>query len=370
MSSTSPLELTASVVIARIESGEYPRDVIVTVARGFLPLPQEDLVAILAYLTASHDAEIASLASASLGDIPTRVLMEFAANETAEPVHLERLLRATSDPVVLEALIRNRVVSDSAIVALAGRANADIQEVIVINQARILRAPEILDALLGNPNLSADARRRAMETREEFFEKKARIQKALEEAAAAALLVAEDEVAVDLPVDAIADLLAMAEADPGAAVPPVELSEPEKEDPKKLSIWAQVLVMTVSEKVQLAFKGGKTERSILIRDRNKLICSAVVRNPRLSDGEIESFASMRNIDEEVLRLITTRRDWMSKYSIVQALARNPKTPIGVVLPMINRLTLRDLKSLKDDRNVSETVRQIARKAFLQRSQKS
>jgi hypothetical protein len=361
MSSTSPLELTASGIIARIESGQYPREVIVTVARGFVPLPQEDLVAILSYLAESPDAEIASLATASMSDIPTRSLLDFATNESREAVSLERMIRATSDPVVLEALIRNRAVSDAAIVGLAIRANADVQEVIVINQARILRAPEILDALLANPNLSGDVRRRALETREEFFEKKARVQKAQAEAIAAALLVEEDEVAVDLPDDLIADLLAIAATDQGTAAPPPELSEPEKEDPKKLSIWA---------KVQLAFKGGKTERTILIRDRNKLICSAVVRNPRLSDGEVEGFASMRNIDDEVLRLISNRRDWMSKYPIVLALARNPKTPIGVVLPMINRLTLRDLKTLKDDRNVSETVRQLTRKAFLQRTQKT
>jgi hypothetical protein len=65
-----------------------------------------------------------------------------------------------------------------------------------------------------------------------------------------------------------------------------------------------------------------------------------------------------------------RRDWVSKYNIAHILVRNPKTPIGVVLPIINRLTLRDLKSLKDDRNVSEVVRTSARKMFIQRSQKS
>ena len=128
--------------------------------------------------------------------------------------------------------------------------------------------------------------------------------------------------------------------------------------------------MGVSEKVKLAFKGGKTERTILVRDHNRLICSAVMRNPRMTESEVELIAGMRGVAEEVLRLIGARREWASKYNITITLARNPKTPIGVVLPLINRLTLRDLKSLKDDKGVSEVVRSSARKLFAQRSQKS
>jgi hypothetical protein len=93
---------------------------------------------------------------------------------------------------------------------------------------------------------------------------------------------------------------------------------------------------------------------LLVRDRNKLICSAVMRNPRMSEQEVESIAGMRNVEEEVLRLIGMRRDWMSKYNIALTLCRNPKAPMGVVLPLINRLTLRDLKGLKDDKGVSRS----------------
>jgi len=120
----------------------------------------------------------------------------------------------------------------------------------------------------------------------------------------------------------------------------------------------------------MAFKGGKTWRTILVRDRNKLVCSAVMRNPRMSESEAEQIAGMRNVDDEVLRLISTRRDWMSKYNVLIALARNPKVPIGVVVPLINRLTLRDLKGLKDDKGVSEVVRSMSRKLYQQRSKKS
>jgi hypothetical protein len=362
--STSSAELSGDVVIDRIDSGHYPREVVETIARGFLPLPQDDLIAVLAFLTRSSDSELAVGARASLADVPFRTIQAFAANESAPPAHLALLMRASEDPFILEALIRNRAVPDVLVSELAAvTADAAVQEVVVINQARILRAPEIIDALLANPHLTADVRRRVLETREEFFDKKARL-------AAQLVEVDEDEPMLSLPDEPIADLLEKAVEEQQPDAPPPQLTETEKVDEKKMSVFSQILVMSVSDKVKLAFKGGKTERVILIRDRNKLVCSAVMRNPRMSELEVESIAGMRNIEEEVLRLITLKREWVSKYNIVLTLARNPKCPVGVVLPLINRLTLRDLKGLKDDKGVSETARALARKLFAQRSVKS
>jgi hypothetical protein len=357
-----PAELSGAVIIERIGSDQYPREIVETIARGFLPLPHDDLIAVLAFLTNSSDAAIAAAAHASLADVPSRSVHALASNERAPADHLALLMRATTDPFILEALIRNRAVPDALVAEVAAVADAAVQEIVIINQARILRAPEILDALLANPNLTADVRRRVMETREEFFDKKARA------AAAEVAEVDEDAPMLTLSDEPIADLLEKAAADETEAPPPA-LMESEKTDEKKLSIFAQILTMSVSDKVKLAFKGGKTERVILVRDHNKLVCSAVMRNPRMSELEVEGIATMRNVEEEVLRIISMKREWTSKYSIVLSLARNPKCPVGVVLPMINRLTLRDLKGLKDDKGVSETVRSLARKMYLQRSHK-
>jgi len=361
-----PAELCGAVVIERIASGQYPREVVETIARGFLPLPQDDLIAVLAYLTNLPDAAISAAAKSSLADIPTRSVHAFASNESAPAEHLALLMRATDEPFILEALIRNRALPDALVAEVAAVADAALQEIVVINQARILRAPEILDALLANPNLTADVRRRVMETREEFFDKKARVAAAEPVEAEAD----EDEPILTLSEEPIADLLEKAATEPATDAPPPALMESEKTDQKKLSVFAEILLMNVSEKVKLAFKGGKTERMILVRDHNKLVCSAVMRNPRMTELEVESIASMRNIEEEALRLIAMKRDWISKYNIAVTLARNQKCPVGVVLPLINRLTLRDLKGLKDDKGVSETVRSMARKMFLQRSHKA
>jgi hypothetical protein len=357
MSATAPGELSASAVIGLVESGAYPRDVVATIARGFLPLPQEELIGVLVYLAQSDDEEIAGYARTALtDDIPSRAVFEYASNENLEPEHLQRLLEVTADDLVLEALIRNKAVSDAAIADLARRAEPRVQEVIVINQTRIIRAPEILEALLDNPGLTADARRRALETREEFFEKKARIE-------------AEEEEELDIPLDAIADLLEKAAQITDPVATTVALQESEKADPQKAALWNRVQFMSIAEKVQLAFRGDRMARILLIRDRNKLVCSAAMRNPRMTDQEAEMIAGMRNVEDEVLRLLGNRRDFMGKYNIVLTLCRNPKAPIGVVMPLINRLTLRDLKGLKDDRGVQHVVRDTARKAYLLRTRK-
>jgi hypothetical protein len=359
--STTPGELTAAQVIGQLRAGTYPHDVLLTLARGFLPLPQEDLIAVLSYLSLIDDQEAATLAKASLHDIPVRSVHGFASNENASPEHLGLLMRATQDAHILEALIRNRAVSDEAVVELASRADGAVQEVVVINQTRILRAPQILDALLENPRVTQDTRRRVLETREEFFEKKARIEELKR------ILGEEDVIDETVPDEAIADLLELVEKEPVAVLPPIgEVTIEGLELEKKKSLWSILATMPISQKVQLAFKGNKSVRMVLVRERNRLVASAAVRNPRITESEAEQIAGMRDVSEDVLRIIGMRRDWSSKYPVALALSKNPKTPVGVVLPLINRLTLRDLKGLKDDKGVSETVRASARRLYAAR----
>ncbi len=362
MTGAAPSDLNASTIISQIESGAYPREAVITIAKGFLPLSQDDLITVLSFLHASEDGEIRESARASLLDIPSRILVAHASNELISPFDLVRLLDVSTDAPVLEALIRNRKVPDQAIIRLAGRAEGQIQEIIVINQMRILREPAILEALLINPALTPDARRRALEVREEFFEKRREVEE----------FPGLDPELADLPLDAITDLLeeALAADAAGEVSTTLELPAIESADERSQSLLSKLLKMNTAQKVMLAFKGDKTTRSILVRDRSRIICSAAIRNPRMTDSEAESIAALRNVEEEVLRILSKKREWMAKYPIVLALCRNPKAPVGVVLPLISRLTLRDLKGLKDDKGVSEAARVLARKTYLLRNQKS
>lgn len=134
-----------------------------------------------------------------------------------------------------------------------------------------------------------------------------------------------------------------------------------------LSLSLRIQRMTVSEKLQLALKGNKEIRSILIRDPNKDVALAVIENPKITDTEIELIVQSRNAPEEVLRTIAKNREWMKNYSIVNALVNNPKTPVGISLSLISNLKNRELYYIEKSRNVPSVLRITAKKLLTQRS---
>jgi hypothetical protein len=111
-------------------------------------------------------------------------------------------------------------------------------------------------------------------------------------------------------------------------------------------------------------KGTREQRAQLIRDSNRIVAVAVLSSPKVTDSEIETFARMANVAEEVLRIIGTNRSWLKNYSVVLALTRNPKTPPAISMQLMHRLGDKDVKMLAIDRNVPEALRQAARRAMV------
>jgi hypothetical protein len=122
-------------------------------------------------------------------------------------------------------------------------------------------------------------------------------------------------------------------------------------------------LLPILDRMKLAMKGTREQRAALVRDPNKMVSVAVLSSPKLTETEVEGFAKMANVSEEVLRIIATNRAWTKNYTIVSALVRNPKTPPALSLNMVRRLNERDIKMLAIDRNVPEALRLAARKAL-------
>ena len=122
--------------------------------------------------------------------------------------------------------------------------------------------------------------------------------------------------------------------------------------------------MTVPEKVKCATKGTREMRAILIRDANRMVAAAVLSCPKVNDAEVESFAKMGNVSEDILRTIAMSRAWTKNYSVVLALVKNAKTPVAITLNLMQRLTDTDVKKLASDRNVPEPLRLAARKRIV------
>lgn len=126
-------------------------------------------------------------------------------------------------------------------------------------------------------------------------------------------------------------------------------------DPKILT------ALPVPRRIKLAMLGTREQRNQLIRDSNKLVAAAVLSSPKLTVTEVEAFARMTNVTEDVLRVIAVNRAWLKNYGVVVALTRNPKTPPALSMTLLTRLNEHDTKLLAGDRNVSEAVRLAARK---------
>jgi hypothetical protein len=141
----------------------------------------------------------------------------------------------------------------------------------------------------------------------------------------------------------------------------------EPEVKKRQSLLQRMATMNIVQRIQLAVKGGREERMLLIRDPNKIVQRGVLQSPRLTDLEIENFAAMTNVSQEVLRIISKNRNFMKSYVVIKNLTKNPKSPLDVSLHLLPHLTPADLKQLAANKNVPETLRSTALKLQRQRN---
>jgi hypothetical protein len=132
------------------------------------------------------------------------------------------------------------------------------------------------------------------------------------------------------------------------------------------SALQKISKLDIKGRIQLAMKGTKEERSILVRDGTKLVALAVLESPKVTDGEVEKFAAQKNVLEALLRAIAMKRRFIKQYAVMRNLVFNPRTPIDVSLGLIKYLLTTDLRNLTGNKEVSETVRKMATRMFRQK----
>lgn len=391
------LEITSeNPVVKAIIEGSAPQPARLAAARGLLPLPQQDLLEVLVALSNNSDAEIAEAANETLqSEGPDELLIAAKADETAPTVLAYLANQTEAKREIHEALILNRNTPDEALAVLASATkDGPLLELVALNQQRLVRFPQLIEAILGNAGRTAEAERRARETKKEFFEKERGARQIADELRArgktaaaeffesAELTSASGNLSVE---DAwiIAEHIEVSDSDIDDSWLPSERYEEfafesseqiaaniqrviEGENleggevtAERVSLIRRIMLMNTRDRMKLAMKGDREARSILIRDANKVVCSAVINNPRITEQEIENISAMRTISDEVLRLIALNRSWARSYPIIHNLARNPRTPIPTAIGILPRIRTKDLLNLSQSRNVSEAVRRQA-----------
>jgi regulator of extracellular matrix RemA (YlzA/DUF370 family) len=379
--------------VRAILEGTAPQQAQLAAASGLLPLTQSDLLEVLVGLRQSSDAEIAEAAKATLEAQESEDLLTAAKSDETSPSVLD-YLATVSDGTreIHEAVILNRNTSDQAIAALASLTpHGSLLELISSNQQRLVRFPQIIDAILANSDRSAEAERRARETKQEFFEKERGAQQIAEELrargkTAAAEFFERSELTEGLTVEdawLIAEHIEVSDAElDNSWLPAERYEELRAETPEehaanfkrvieyeriemgevpaeRVTLIRRVMFMNARDRMKLAMKGDREARSILIRDSNRVVATAVIKNPRVTDQEVENIAAMRTVADEVLRLIAMNRAWARSYAIIHNLVRNPRSPIPTVITILPRIRTKDLHHLSLNRNVSEAVRRQA-----------
>ena len=382
-------------VVKSILSGNAPPAARLACARGLLPLRQADLLEALIHLSSDVDPEVARAAQGTLDSQQASDLLSVAKADDASPSVLGYLASlSNAGPEIHEAVAGNNNTPDKAIALLAGMtSDAFLLEFITLNQQRLIRTPEIIDAILLNPARTPEAERRAKETHREFFEKERGVRQIAQELrargnSAAAEFIETAELAGitgQMSVDdawVIAQHIEVSDDDIDDAWLARELIEemmvetPEQvaanaqavinaerlegdASPERISLIRRIMFMTVKDRVKLGIKGDREARGILIRDANRIVATAVMHNPRLTDHEVENIAAIRTVAEEVLRIIGMNRAWARSYPIIHNLVRNPRTPMATAVQILSRIRTKDLKSITMNRNVSEAVRRQA-----------
>jgi hypothetical protein len=319
-------------------------------AQGALPLKPEDLVDLLLHLTRDADNDVRDAAEATLRGTPAETLLPLAKDRQTPSNVLAWVLANRSERELCEAALQNTSLADDAIESRVHSLPAELAELVVINQVRLLRRTTLLAALESNPHLNNDQRRRLRELRETFRigEAPAPEASAVEPSVPSTTAPAEPEV----------------EEPPPATVDEAlkrYLTDEEQGETQKVSAVQRVFRMNTAQKVILALKGTREERTVLIRDPNRMVATAVLGSPRFTDAEVEAVAAMRNVQDEILRIIGTHKEWTKRYGVISSLVKNPRTPLAVSIGLVARLNPRDLKAIAVDRNVSEVVRRQAQR---------
>jgi len=353
MSASGGISSVAELLV-KIRQGMAPRALRLFAAQGLLPVSREELIRVNLILTADGDQEVAGAAQATLAGFTTDNFMAVLQVDDADALELDLLARCRQDEALWQAIIRHPKSANETLRWVARLAPPVTQDVLITNQVRVLGCLELLEDLRANPQVTQEVLRRVREFEEEF------LQKAIVWASAEGL---PSEI-LEMPSieQVLAELRAIGMQLPGGEIEIERLVfELEPGAPEELrDAGARIGQMNTAQRVLQALRGTREERLLLVRDRSPLVVRAVMLSPKLNEIDVERIAGMRATTEEALRIIASRPRWLRRYGVLRSLVFNPKTPPGIALQLVRRLSQRDLVLISHDRGVSETVRRVAK----------
>jgi hypothetical protein len=321
--------ITVSSAVAKIVNKDVSYAERLAAARGETSLTGRDLLTALYFLYCGGDREIRSAGVRTLRQLPPESLAEVAVLPDLPPRILHFLAQVRgSEPLLFQAIIDHPACPQATLIFLLEHAERRLFSLVFAREALWRSFPDAVSALLRNPQLTE------------------------EERAALANPVEPD------PLDDEDDEELAADADP--------LQPPDEENYSKYQL---AIDMGVSEKIKMALTGDKEWRSIFLKDSNKLVNTAVLKNPRVTDGEVLAVVKSKTSSEELIRIVLMNKDWMKLSAVRSALVSHPKTPVASALRFMDSLTIKELKELSKSKSVSQVVVAAARRVLAEKAKK-
>jgi len=412
-------------MIDQIRANKLPSNMMQFAAKGALQVSADENIEILVHL-ARHNKVFGDLARITLAGWDEKASLAAASDpKTAREVLDYFIAPENLRPKLLPALLENPSVPDSQIEKVAVSVSNDAIAT-MLQSKRVRASRAVLQSLRSNPYLKGEEAKAVAElltpargaasaavqenggTTSVAPESQPDAPSAQESASASANEPAEieegevpdaavadylaqnaSEIAAEKdkafhPVGGVVDLLgadyfpvveskevaapsAQAPSAAGAAAKPAAKVQAKAPPPgQRDNTLQKINRLDVKGRIQLALKGNKEERSILIRDGTKVVALAVLEAPKITDGEVEKFALQKNVLEAVLRQIPLKRRFMKNYIVVRNLVSNPRTPLDLGLGLMKHLLVQDLKNLSANKEIAETVRKLALKMYKQK----
>ncbi|HEY6130197.1 MAG TPA: hypothetical protein VIW23_18640 [Candidatus Acidoferrum sp.] len=312
-------------ILEGLRSGQASREEKLAVCTGGVKLPPPDMAELLTVLALDSDELVSTRAQESILALPIENFVEALNRQQAlEPLFEFAAKNLAAKPGVADALIKNKNCSAEHLVPLVQHLSALGIQALMDELERVSDSRELASALEKSSSVTLDQKSQLNE----------------------------------LLSDSLPDMDALNEA----------LADVEPDNERRKTLLQQISTMTVSQRVKFAMKGGSEARRTLIRDTNKVVQRAVLQSPRLTDQEVEAFASMTNLTDEILRLIGKNRNFRKNYNVVRNLLNNGKAPLDITLNLLPMLNPQDLKRLGMNKNIPETLRATAVKLMRQRNE--
>ncbi len=311
------METLSPEVLEDLRHGRATRERKMAVCTGGAHLTPADRAELLAVLAHDADEMVASRAQDAILSQPVESFVEALKREQALPALFAYAARNLADkPGVCDAMVQNKNCPAEQLVPLVRHLSTLGIQALMEELDRISESPALAVALEHSSSVTVEQKSQLHELHgpENVID-----EAALAEAAAAA----ESDLA------------------------------------RRQTLIQRLAKMTVAQRVQFAMKGGSEARRTLIRDNNKVVQRAVLQSPRLTDQEVEAFAAMSSLTDEILRLIASNRNFRKNYTVVRNLINNPKSPLDVTMHMLPMLNGVDLKRLTTNKNIPETLRTTA-----------